>query len=501
MKNYSYIAKNYIFHPNTNSKINQIKINAIKQYNSHNYNKHKTLSKNNIYKDKKISKKLIGNLNSSPNNLKCNDLIYESKAQINNKEFNTKKSTNKDYLLSVKAKRVNSTNNLQNNNINKSNSNKKYNKPNRSNSNISSNKNSNKKTSINNSNKKKYKFKKIDLTTDNKNYQSYQLTINNTNFKDEQSKSHYNIYKTKDNRQNSKIKNTFFNQYNFPNTPLKIIPGNKNSYLNHYTDNSDNIGSLFNNNGLKNIITEFNKSNINNKAIKYYQLLENIIGKSENQDTRQIFQLLLNEFIEINREYLNTVKYYKETINKLNEKLNEKILQIQKNNFEFSKNFENYKRNLECSKEFGNSQNYIDDSHKLLEFLKLRNYELDEENLFHKENENNLSCFLPKKNKFFFDLNKDNLNDLDALYFFDKINMDAVGNKNNSFYCSNNKFTTNKNKMHNYLTNNGDVIPQINLDHDYIKNCIKNCQQNEAKKIAEKNLNTFQRIVLEFKKF
>ena len=449
------------------------------------------MSKNNIQRDEKISKKLTSKLGVSPDDSNTNNLTNISKIKINNTEINTKKNTIKKYLLNVKPKRVNSTNNL-NNKITKSSSKKKFKKINRSKSNIASNQNSNKKLFKKNSIKKNNKLKKLDLTTyNNQDYQSLQCTINNTYIKNEQSKSHFNFHKIKNSNQNSKIRKSIFNLNNFASTPLKIIPRNTDSYLNHYPNNSDYIGSLFSNNSLKNIITEFNKSNINNKVIKYYKFLQNIIVNSQYSELKQIFQLLLNEFIEINREYLDTIKYYKEKINKLSEK----ILQIQKDNFKFSRNFENYKKNLECSKDFENSKKSLENSKKILELLKLKNYDLSGENISCKENDKDLSCFLLKKNKFFYDLNKDNLDDLDALYFFDKINMDAVGNKNNSFYCSNNKLAINKNKMHNFLTNNGDVIPQINLDNKYIETC----QQNELKKFAEKNLNTFQRIMLEFK--
>ena len=88
-----------------------------------------------------------------------------------------------------------------------------------------------------------------------------------------------------------------------------------------------------------------------------------------------------------------------------------------------------------------------------------------------------------KDKKYLVKLNKKNLNDLDAIYFFDKINI----NKNSK---------TNKkegNKI-NQKRKNSNVIPRLNLEPDYIEDC----KTKELLKLEEANLTHFQRIALQF---
>ena len=82
-------------------------------------------------------------------------------------------------------------------------------------------------------------------------------------------------------------------------------------------------------------------------------------------------------------------------------------------------------------------------------------------------------------------LNKKNLDDLDAIYFFDKINYN-----NNEKIVINNNYGNN----YNYLNNNGDIVPQLNLDPKYIEDC----KNKELLKIEEAHLTPFQRIALQF---
>ena len=80
---------------------------------------------------------------------------------------------------------------------------------------------------------------------------------------------------------------------------------------------------------------------------------------------------------------------------------------------------------------------------------------------------------IKRGNEYFKMLNKKNVNDLDALYFYDKINY-------NSSYDFESKEKRN--------------IPKLNLDAKYIEKC----KQKELDKINEANLTPFQKIALQF---
>ena len=66
------------------------------------------------------------------------------------------------------------------------------------------------------------------------------------------------------------------------------------------------------------------------------------------------------------------------------------------------------------------------------------------------------------------------MNDLDAIYFFDKI--------------------TNNNIDSNMKNNKIELIPELNLDPDYIEKC----KEKELLKMEEEHLTPFQKIALQF---
>ena len=74
---------------------------------------------------------------------------------------------------------------------------------------------------------------------------------------------------------------------------------------------------------------------------------------------------------------------------------------------------------------------------------------------------------IKRGNLFFKELNKKNIDDLDALYFFDKVD---------------------------YNQNEENDIPKLNLEQSYIEKCI----QKEIIKRNEDNLTPFQKIALQF---
>ena len=74
---------------------------------------------------------------------------------------------------------------------------------------------------------------------------------------------------------------------------------------------------------------------------------------------------------------------------------------------------------------------------------------------------------MKRNNSYFKYLNTKNIDDLDALYFFDKVE---------------------------YNQNEEKEIPKLNLDQKHIEKCI----QKELIKRNEKNLTPFQKIALQF---
>ena len=88
------------------------------------------------------------------------------------------------------------------------------------------------------------------------------------------------------------------------------------------------------------------------------------------------------------------------------------------------------------------------------------------------------------KNNYITQLNKKNLNDLDAIYFFDKIYNNSKTNEINGKNNNNN----------NYKSNKGDIVPQLNLDPEYIEDR----KNKELLKLEEANLTPFQKIALQF---
>ena len=81
-------------------------------------------------------------------------------------------------------------------------------------------------------------------------------------------------------------------------------------------------------------------------------------------------------------------------------------------------------------------------------------------------------------------LNKKNLNDLEAIYFFDKVRNNKASNNNHK----------NEGHNNNYKNNRGELVPQLNLDPEYIEDC----KTKELLKIEGANLTPFQKIALQF---
>ena len=227
------------------------------------------------------------------------------------------------------------------------------------------------------------------------------------------------------------------------------------------------------------------------------EAIENFVGKEH----QKLFYLMIKEFDNINKMNINDIKYLKNQKDELANKIkiidnenNIYKLQLEQNNkemasiknqlkmtqtnymnFPFKKNqnnknikYNNYKKNIYKNEE-------EDEEEENINLNTESNYSLKSINKSKSKRDNN----------YFLELNKKNLNDLDAIYFFDKIqNCNDVNVKLN-------KNTGNKN---NYKTNKGEVIPQLNLDPNYIEEC----KTKELLKMEEENLTPFQKIALQF---
>ena len=235
-----------------------------------------------------------------------------------------------------------------------------------------------------------------------------------------------------------------------------------------------------------NIIKNIDK---NEKIDKLKKIYEESLEYFMPKEYRKIYLLILKEFEDMNKENLNEAKNLKEK----NEELNNKIKDLENENNIIKKQLEEKdnelniikKKLIENIENLNNFRNYHEEE------IENNEYEEDEEN--NTESYNNRRDFqisnklekIKRNNYYFVQLNKNNLDDLDAIYFFDKINNDLNGK-----IVVNNEIGNN----YNYISNNGEIVPQLNLDPKYIEDC----KSKELLKIEEEHLTPFQRIALQF---
>ena len=225
-------------------------------------------------------------------------------------------------------------------------------------------------------------------------------------------------------------------------------------------------------NDLKTITCDKNSKNNNygEKIDKLQKIYEEMINYFLPKETQNIFIKVFKEYNFLCNDLYNNLKNSEEKINQLNEKLK---------NFE-SKNVELQKNFLEKETELNELKEQIKiffESHKSNYQSEYNNDEEDDfiDNTPYQKNKNNYLLA---------QLNKKNLDDLESIYFFDKINGKNTIRLNNS---------EEQNKS-NYMDNNGEIVPELNLDPTYIEKCKK----KELLKIEEAHLTPFQKIALEF---
>ena len=303
--------------------------------------------------------------------------------------------------------------------------------------------------------------KKLNLNTDfslsrNSNF-TYVVTEDNMKKQNKDNLRHNFLSNYMNNKLNkSLIKN---NSSKYSDIPTKIyndsnddsfIINNQDNIINH-TENIFNINNnnyCINNRSTKN--TKSNKS-FNDIAINFNELESKLnIKLSENKNnnktkTYNILQSTFEETIQVlpeNNQHLLKVllKGYHDLIsNYLTE-----IRSLKDEN-------ENYKSQLqEYEKENSNMKKMLLEKEKIIEYLKKNTYKSQE---FHLERQHYIE-----------ELNKKNIKDLDALYFYDKVVM-KTEEKNGPL-----------------RDNNGEIIPKLDLDfekrhkkeHDKIKKVFGN---------------------------
>ena len=210
---------------------------------------------------------------------------------------------------------------------------------------------------------------------------------------------------------------------------------------------------------------------------------------------------MIKEFDDINKMNLNDIKYLKGKKEELGNKI--KILENENNIYKIQLEQNNKEMNLIKNKLKQKDNNNLKFPYKKNKTIKNIKFNNDKTNQYNYENENyedeeNLNINtesnydeqisnkvndVKRDNNYFTKLNIQNINDLDAIYFCDKIqnNKTSKTNKKNG-------------NIINLQNNKGDLVPQLNLDPDYIEEC----KTKELLKLEEENLTPFQRIALQF---
>ena len=320
----------------------------------------------------------------------------------------------------------------------------------------------------------------LSKNNNNKNTNLYPLVVT------EESKKSYN-----DNISKIKIKNNenslnIYLKNNYP--PIKqlktcsttlLTKSNSNLIFNN-NQNKLGINPIILNNQLENLSTEKNSGNVyletfefkiinkikELKNFKYNEIIEKIkilfdeaIEYLVPKELQNIFLLLLKEILHINKEYSDAINQLKD----INEKFKTKIIHYEL-------------RYKDLLNKYKSKEKELNDLKKVIENdkdkKKIGNLEIHKntENICKKKLKISISSIdikNKKDNTFIQKLNVKNIDDLDSLYFLDKID---------------------------YKQNENEEIPKLNLDQKYIDNCIK----KELIKRNEVKLTPFQKIALQF---
>ena len=284
----------------------------------------------------------------------------------------------------------------------------------------------------------------------------------------------------------SPLRINYKKNFNYNNTEKNEIKKNSEKKISECLIKLDKIIKDYKNlsktkkyNLIKNLFEEFikifeNNNNIHNFLNKILSIYHKIFLDFSNE----------NRNLKINNNNLNeqNKKFDKKNIennNIINQKNKEILLlkkQINVKNFKIEKNFN------KVEKESVNNNKNINDK-------------IYEKNFFDKQSEIDTEI-----NKQIYKYNKNNINDLDAIYFFDKIKMKYFSNNDLvPFIKMNNKNNNNNNNINNNNFNNNNNIFINNYNNKIELKNNKSEIFNEKKLIPnQKNLTKFEKIKLEF---
>ena len=228
----------------------------------------------------------------------------------------------------------------------------------------------------------------------------------------------YNINYTNSNNEKKYIKPNLKNSNS--STYYKINNNNKNTKYNIY-DNNNNGEKLIKE--VLNIQTEMEKNiknNITNSKTKKYNIIKHafevllkLLGNAVFKNNNIIIKILLEKIIIGYHEVFNAFSTENKKLKQINYSLNEQYEKMSKDLFLTNK--------LNKDK-----QKLIDELKKRISFLEngikkknLNVYNINNINELNKDKGINLNK--DEQNKKIFEINKKNLEDLDALYFYDKV--------------------------------------------------------------------------------
>ena len=317
------------------------------------------------------------------------------------------------------------------------------------------------------------------------------LTVNVNNdvsFSRNSTSPNYLITDINDKKNKENIRQNFLVQHVHNNTSFI----NYSTFSNNFNQKTENFNTESIINERDNIINNllelekkinfnnFNDKNKKNNNLKF--ILEEFI-KIFPEKNKNFFNNILNEYNDLislfindgnhlveenEREKIKTSNLEKENIT-LKKFLQEKekeieLLKIQKanNNEQIFSNSTNASYGNNSTKE--KQQNQYNSNNEII--YNNNNNKID------KNNNNNNTIVEDERYNYVKELNKKNLNDLDTLYFFDKIHMN-----NNEI----NK-TNQQNEYVPYTNNKGEIVPLLNLNFEERRKSGKNIKKKQVKK-------------------
>lgn len=241
-----------------------------------------------------------------------------------------------------------------------------------------------------------------------------------------------------------------------------------------------------------NEIKQLTNIKIMDKLNKLREIFSEAVELFIPKEAHNVFVLILKEFADIDKDFIDNIKHLKDMVDYLNKKIGE----LSKNNFDLhnklrrkEKEYLFLKSKIESintnksKKEFKSLDKKLinDINNNVTQDLKSK---IQIKNIVGKHNKNSASTNMPfrRDNIFFKQLNEKNIDDLDALYFYDKIELSNYYNN----ATSTNFQTRNSNK--------DEIIPRLNLNSNYLEKC----KQKQLEKMNESNLTPFQKIAMQF---